>query len=51
MKPMVTLVLCLPAALALIACRCGVAYLCPPAARPAPITTLLAGGVEGGTWR
>jgi hypothetical protein len=34
MEPMVTLVLCLPAALAVIACGCGVAVLWLPAARP-----------------
>ena len=34
MELMVTLVLCLPAALALIACGCGIAVLWPPAARP-----------------
>jgi hypothetical protein len=33
MAPLVTLLLCLPAALALIACACGVAVLGPPAAR------------------
>jgi hypothetical protein len=35
MESMVTLVLCLPAALVLIACGCGVAVLWPPATRPA----------------
>jgi hypothetical protein len=35
MEPMVTLVLCLPAALVLIACGCGVVVLWPSAARPA----------------
>ena len=35
MKPLYTLLLCLPAALALIACGCGVALLWPSAARPA----------------
>ena len=34
MDPLVTLLLCLPAALALIACACGVAVLGAPAARP-----------------
>jgi hypothetical protein len=40
MKPLYTLVLCLPAALALIACGCGVAVLWSPAARPADHSTV-----------
>jgi len=35
MTPVYTLLLCLPAALVLIACVCGVAVLWPPVARPA----------------
>ena len=35
MQPFYTLLLCLPAALVLIACGCGVAVLWPPEARPA----------------
>ena len=34
MKPLYTLLLCLPAALALIACACGLAILGHPATRP-----------------
>jgi hypothetical protein len=34
MDPLVTLLLCLPAALVLIACVCGVAVLGPLAVRP-----------------
>jgi hypothetical protein len=35
MEPLYTLLLCLPAALALIACGCGVALLCgPPVTQP-----------------
>ena len=34
MEPFYTLLICLPAALALIACGCGVAILWPPATRP-----------------
>jgi hypothetical protein len=33
MEPISTLLLCLPAALVLIACGCGVAVLWPPAAQ------------------
>ena len=40
MKPLYTLLLCLPAALALIACGGGVAVLWPPAARPAAHLTV-----------
>lgn len=40
MKPLYTLLLCLPAALALIACGCGVAALWPHAARPAAHPTV-----------
>jgi len=35
MTPVSTLLLCLPAALVLLACVCGLAGLSPPAARPA----------------
>jgi hypothetical protein len=35
MEPLYTLLLCLPAALALIACACGIAVVWPPATRPA----------------
>jgi hypothetical protein len=34
MEPLYTLLLCLPAALALIACVCGLAVLRSPPARP-----------------
>jgi hypothetical protein len=34
MKPLYTLLLCLPAALVLIACGCGLAALWSPKARP-----------------
>jgi hypothetical protein len=33
MEPFYTLLICLPAALALIACGCGMAVLWPPATR------------------
>jgi hypothetical protein len=35
MEPFYALLICLPAALALIACGCGMALLWPQAARPA----------------
>jgi hypothetical protein len=35
MEPVYMLLICLPAALALIVCGCGVAVLWSPAARPA----------------
>jgi hypothetical protein len=35
MNPLYTLLLCFPAALALIACGCGAAVLWPSAAQPA----------------
>jgi hypothetical protein len=44
MQPLYTLLLCLPAALALIACACGVAVLWPLGPGP-PSTPLMAGGV------
>jgi hypothetical protein len=34
MKPLYTLLLCLPAALGVMACACGLAVLWSPAARP-----------------
>jgi len=34
MEPLYTLLICLPAALALIACACGMAVLWSPAAQP-----------------
>ena len=40
MKPLYTLILCLPAALVFIACGCGVAVLLPPTARPAEHPTV-----------
>ena len=40
MKPLYTLLLCLPAALGVIACGCGVAVLWPPAARPTAYKTV-----------
>ena len=40
MKPLYTLILCLPAALVFIACGCGVAVLSPPAAWPAEHSTV-----------
>src|SRR5262245_19432979 len=40
MRPLYTLLLCLPAALALIACGCGVAVLWPSAARSADHPTV-----------
>ncbi len=40
MTPVYTLLLCLPAALVLIACVCGVAGLWPPAVRPAEHRTV-----------
>jgi hypothetical protein len=40
MEPLYTLILCLPAALVLIACGCGVAALWPLAARPAEHPTV-----------
>ncbi len=39
MTPVYTLLLCLPAALVLIACGCGLAVLGPPAARPTEYPT------------
>jgi hypothetical protein len=39
MTPVVTLLLCVPAALVLIACGCGVAVLWPSTARPAESPT------------
>ena len=38
MEPLYTLLLCLPAALVLIACGCGVAVLRPPVAQAANST-------------
>ena len=40
MKPLYTLLLCLPAALALIACGCGMALLWPATARSADHPTV-----------
>jgi|SoiMetStandDraft_2_1073263.scaffolds.fasta_scaffold317342_1 hypothetical protein len=39
MEPLYMLLLCLPAALGLIACGCGVAYFWPPAVRSADSPT------------
>jgi hypothetical protein len=46
MMPMVTLLLCLPAALLFIVCVCGIAVLRPPATRLADHVT--AGRQRGG---
>jgi hypothetical protein len=40
MEPFYTLLICLPAALVLIVCGCGVAVLWPPATRPADHPTV-----------
>ena len=40
MEPFYTLLICLPAALVLIACACGVAVLSPPRTRPADPPTV-----------
>jgi len=40
MEPLYTLLLCLPAALGVIACGCGVAVLWPPAACPTTYKTV-----------
>ena len=40
MEPFYTLLICLPAALVLIACACGVAVLSPPGTRPADPPTV-----------
>lgn len=40
MEPFYTLLICLPAALVLIVCVCGVAVLWPPAARSADPPTV-----------
>ena len=40
MEPFYTLLICLPAALALIACGCGMAVLWPPAIRSAEHSTV-----------
>ena len=40
MEPFYTLLICLPAALALIACGCGVAVLWPPATQSAEHPTV-----------
>jgi hypothetical protein len=40
MEPLYTVLICIPAALALIACGCGVAVLWPHATRPAEHPTV-----------
>ena len=47
MEPLYTLLMCIPAALALIACGCGLAILWPPAARPCDAPRSAGSVVEG----
>jgi len=49
MTPRDTLLLCLPAALVLLACVCGLAVLGPTGTRPAAAPPQTAGGKAGGT--